>query len=689
MYSGLSPVLLALTVAVGASATPPSADIGVLAHAYPIGEIKIDGRLQDWPAGLKRYSLRHRAMGNERTDATDCYATYRVAYRLEDKSLYVAVEVEDQSHVAPSEETEAWTLFDSHTLYVDPTHSPRGSGAWLFTAMGQHRKLIGLERSWDSKVAKASWDNAEVRVHRAGTTTSYEYRIGLGDALVPGRTIGLDHLLNDRDADDTGDNSTLMVWGISGGKSRGASRIGDLVLVDPAAKTGLLRGKIGWADAQSMDFPRRVRVTSALRPEYWVHVQAAEGSGDFELELPAGRYVLSSPYKAMDDDEFTHTLDTSVRVEVEVPAGKVVRADKIALRIVKKPDLLEESGVLFDYDKSAEARVDAFVEAMMAHYRVPGVSLALIKDGKIAMTRAYGVKNFYTQEKVTNETLFEAASITKIVFAFAVNRLAERGEIDLDRPLHEYLPFPAMEYDKRYRRITARHVLTHQTGFPNWAYNNADGKLDIKFMPGTRFGYSGEGFEYLKRVVVHIKKKPIEAILLEEVQRPMGFVDETFFSDCEALRSVVAHGHWTTRTSAAYIPQSCGVAHSMHTNARALGKFMESLIAGKGLSKAGYQKMLATEITMPPPHSERPRLDWQGAYGLGFHLLASPFGLVYGHGGSNGDFKCRFEVYRDHDMGFVVFTNGSEGELFFEELRKYLILGKRGLAGVQAAASRR
>jgi CubicO group peptidase (beta-lactamase class C family) len=112
-----------------------------------------------------------------------------------------------------------------------------------------------------------------------------------------------------------------------------------------------------------------------------------------------------------------------------------------------------------------------------------------------------------TGEKVNDLTLYEAASITKPVFAFAVQRLAERGVIDLDKPLYLYLPYEDIAYDDRYKLMTARHVLTHRTGFPNWRSMNEDGKLNLKFTPGTGYGYSGEGFEYLKMVIEKITGK--------------------------------------------------------------------------------------------------------------------------------------------------------------------------------------
>lgn len=172
--------------------------------------------------------------------------------------------------------------------------------------------------------------------------------------------------------------------------------------------------------------------------------------------------------------------------------------------------------------------MDRFIESYQKYFGIPGVSLALIRDGKLVYQKTYGVRNTMTADKVDNNTLFEAASITKPVFSFAVQRLAERGVFDLDKPLWLYLPYPDIEKDERYKLITAKHVLTHRTGFPNWRWENQDRKLNIKFTPGTGYGYSGEGFEYLKMVIEKITGKKVEQVLQEEVIEPMGLY-HTFF----------------------------------------------------------------------------------------------------------------------------------------------------------------
>ena len=233
------------------------------------------------------------------------------------------------------------------------------------------------------------------------------------------------------------------------------------------------------------------------------------------------------------------------------------------------------------------SEVDRFIETYQKYYNIPGVSLALIKDGQMVYHKTYGVQNTMTGEKVNENTLFEAASVTKPVFAFAVQRLAERGVIDLDKPLYLYLPYPDIAYDDRYKLMTARHVLTHRTGFPNWRWMNEDGKLNLKFTPGTDYNYSGEGFEYLKMVIEKITGKKVEQVLQEEVIEPIGLY-HTFFSKNDSLQRMVAYGHYDGLPSNNDLPESPGMAYSMHTEAKIFTRFMLYMLEQKGLKAETY-----------------------------------------------------------------------------------------------------
>ena len=179
-----------------------------------------------------------------------------------------------------------------------------------------------------------------------------------------------------------------------------------------------------------------------------------------------------------------------------------------------------------------------------------------------------------------------------------MNSLAEKGVIDLDKPLYKYLPFDEIAYDDRYKLMTARHVLSHQTGLPNWAYMNPDGKPDLKFTPGTGYGYSGEGFEYLKRVVVKITGKDIGTVLEEEVINPLG-LKNIYFEKGEYLAKVVANGHYENFPSRADLPDSPGMAWSMHTEALSFSIFVLALLDRKGLKPATYDEMFRISESCP------------------------------------------------------------------------------------------
>jgi CubicO group peptidase (beta-lactamase class C family) len=149
--------------------------------------------------------------------------------------------------------------------------------------------------------------------------------------------------------------------------------------------------------------------------------------------------------------------------------------------------------------------------------QIPGLALAVIQKGEIVYTKGYGLLKSDSAAKVTEQTIFDAASLSKPVFGYAVFKLIEAGKLSLDTPLYTYLPYPDIAYDERYKKITARMVLSHTTGFPNWRGGD---KLKIQFTPGEKFSYSGEGFVYLQKVVEKITGKSLNEVMQEMVFTP-------------------------------------------------------------------------------------------------------------------------------------------------------------------------
>jgi CubicO group peptidase (beta-lactamase class C family) len=442
-------------------------------------------------------------------------------------------------------------------------------------------------------------------------------------------------------------------------KFRTPANVGDVVLMPANEGLGTLSGKIRWKEALVQQVPGRVRLTSVKTPALWVDAKV-DSLGRYTVKLPAGTYRVSMPGHLVENKETMYRVNEETLAEVTLETGQKVAV--VATGLITRsnsPGLVPQQGILHAFDAAKARQLDQFVLAYQQFYDIPGVSLALIKDGKVVYHKTYGVENTFTGKKLADNTLFQAASITKSVFAYAVNRLAERGVIDLDKPLYQYLPFEAIAHDERYKLITARHVLSHRTGFPNWAYMNPDGKIDIKFTPGTKYGYSGEGFEYLKRVVVHITGKDILQVMKEEVMDPMQIYN-MHFSKNEELAKVASHGHFDNVPNPLTIWDEPGMAYSMYTEAKGFSQFMLGLLNGQGLQPATYAHMLTMHSETPAGKGEEKRRYKEGM-GLGIAVRESAYGPVFGHGGNNGDFECLFEVYNDLKMGYAIFTNSNHG----------------------------
>lgn len=173
---------------------------------------------------------------------------------------------------------------------------------------------------------------------------------------------------------------------------------------------------------------------------------------------------------------------------------------------------------------------------MLEVTRVPGVAVAGMKDE--------GPYNFIAGVQraggppITLQTLFPAASLSKPVFAWAVQNLVKQGKIDWNRPLHDYID---LGLEGTARKITALHVLTHSTGLPNWRFQ-PNLPLASAFEPGTRWQYSGEGYVLLQRVVEKIVGRPIAEYMRAAVLEPLGMTQSTFAWSPE-MKTVAPLGH--------------------------------------------------------------------------------------------------------------------------------------------------
>jgi CubicO group peptidase (beta-lactamase class C family) len=282
---------------------------------------------------------------------------------------------------------------------------------------------------------------------------------------------------------------------------------------------------------------------------------------------------------------------------------------------------------------------------------------------------------------VDADTVFEAASLSKPVFAYAVLKLVDAGKLDLDAPISKYLPGDYVD-DPRQSAITARRVLSHTTGFPNWRPPGQP--LKIHFAPGERFSYSGEGFVYLQKAVERLTGQTLDAVMKRLVFEPLRMTSSSYvWEDRYERRKATGH-------DAAGVPRpmrrpaEAFSAASLHTTAGDYARFLAAALDGSGL-----QARTAAEMIRPQVHVDEGcqnciatkatgRLSRELGWGLGWGLEETEDGISLWHWGDNGGsgFHCFVAGYPRQRLGVVVFTNGLGGQGIFPEIVPAAIGGR-------------
>jgi CubicO group peptidase (beta-lactamase class C family) len=320
--------------------------------------------------------------------------------------------------------------------------------------------------------------------------------------------------------------------------------------------------------------------------------------------------------------------------------------------------------------------------------------------GADVTVEGFGIRRVGVEDKVTGDTVFEAASLSKPVFASIVMQLAGEGVIDLTRPLASYLPLPNPG-DERAKGITATHVLSHSSGWRNWR-NNRDVALTADFPPGTKFSYSGEGYFFLQRVVEKLTGKGLPRLARERVFDPLGMKSSGFIWRPE-LDAALASPHtnrgqlmdsfnarsgkafaglvgemgkpveeWTTQdvekalprvdASIVVLPNNMmpNVAASLLTTVRDYGAFVRWLF-GAGPVQGGrplFDRMIVPRSTI------NQSLGWGS--GIGLEELG---GRKYvWHWGDNPGFKNFVVGEPATGSAMVIFTNGNAGQRVYERV---------------------
>ena len=345
------------------------------------------------------------------------------------------------------------------------------------------------------------------------------------------------------------------------------------------------------------------------------------------------------------------------------------------------------------------APVERLVRDGMADRGVQGLALAVIEDGRVAYTGSWGLRNAAGQP-LTRDTVMYGASLTKMVFAYTVMQLVQEGKLDLDQPISRYLPKPLPDYaneagygpwqhlagDERWRKLTPRMLLTHSSGFANFAFVEPDGRLRFHFEPGSRYAYSGEGLILLQFVLERGLGLQLGAEMQRRVFDRFGMrgTSMTWRPDFAAN---LADG-WNAEGKIEPHDERSRVraAGSMDTTIDDMARFAAGFMRGDGLAPAARAEMLRPQLAIGtatqfpslqaelPPAERHPTL----AAGLGVITFSGPQGKGFFKGGHNDTTGNMLACLEQGRRCVVLLANDVRAEALFPGIVRQ-VLGETGL----------
>ncbi len=307
------------------------------------------------------------------------------------------------------------------------------------------------------------------------------------------------------------------------------------------------------------------------------------------------------------------------------------------------------------------------IPKLMESGDTPGLSISFIYNGDTYWSAAFGTLNDSLQTPVNRTSIFSAASLSKPVFAYMVMRLSEREEFNLDTPLSSLLLNPRMEHDSRYKKITARMVLSHMTGLPNWGGD----ELKLRFDPGMGFDYSGEGYVYLQQVIESITELSLEELARKEVFEPLNMHNTSFVWQERFTDNVVYGKDWAWKVSNLTHYKEPNASFSLLTTAEDYSKFVCAVLNHTGLGTRHIELMLSPQHSVHRPWRPTEADDYV-YWGLGWGLQKIDEGWAFFHWGDNGPFKAYVLAYPRQKLGVVYFANSHDGLSFANDIAAML-----------------
>ena len=327
-------------------------------------------------------------------------------------------------------------------------------------------------------------------------------------------------------------------------------------------------------------------------------------------------------------------------------------------------------------DRSTELDgLGPFLDRLMVEHGVPGVGFAVFDDAGLLYEHVGGIKSQATREPIDTGTAFEAASISKPVFAYVVLGLAREGVLDLDASLPTLIPeMPELDDDPRSDTLTPRMLLTHRGGLPNWRSRIQFGaesyaelfapgdRLEFVADPDTEYRYSGEGYVLLQRIVEERTGKGLDELARERVFAPLGMTRSSFLFNDETRRNH-ALGHDPDGAPDKWELHVPLASSTLHTTASDLARFGTHL-ASQIRTRGPYSELATPTVTVATEGNLE--LGWGPGLGI---VTDGPRRYVY-HGGNNVIFIADFMYGVEENLGYALLTNSANGQRMIDAIER-------------------
>ncbi len=316
--------------------------------------------------------------------------------------------------------------------------------------------------------------------------------------------------------------------------------------------------------------------------------------------------------------------------------------------------------------------LDEQFSAILATHGAATIGAGIVRGGELAWTGYYGEQ--VPGVSAGPSTMFNVGSITKTVTAELVVRLADSGAISLDEAMSPLWIDPDLSDDERHEQLTPALAVSHRTGFPNWRYMDPEFKLRFVSDPGTVYGYSGEGMDYVARFLENKMGEPFEALVKKTVFAAIGIDDISITREDWVIDRLALPVDEDGERRAPYCSSAAGnycldngewsAADELATTVEAYAQFMIAAMRGDGISAAMQKKRFsvitshADDPVLGCPFSDARACPRSQGYGLGWEVFEFDNTKLVSHGGS--DWSERAIVYFDpaNGDGIILFING-------------------------------